>query len=89
MKSPMHNLAAGLVSVAVLGVGLACEKGNLPSAPSHANAASISASFDKKSTSEQGFRWDIVSINFAAGTVSSGGIASARANDNSKITLTG
>lgn len=34
-------------------------------------------------------RWDIVSIDFAAGTVSAGGIASARAEDGSKITLTG
>lgn len=34
-------------------------------------------------------RWDIVSIDFAAGTVSEGGIASAKANDGSKITLTG
>lgn len=34
-------------------------------------------------------RWDIVSINFAAGTVSAGGHASARAEDNSKITLRG
>ena len=35
-------------------------------------------------------RWDIVSVNFVPPfTVSSGGHASARANDNSKITLTG
>lgn len=35
-------------------------------------------------------RWDIVSVNFVPPlTVSSGGQASARANDNSKITLTG
>lgn len=34
-------------------------------------------------------RWDIVSIDFAAGTVNPGGIASARAEDNSRITLTG
>jgi hypothetical protein len=34
-------------------------------------------------------RWDIVSIDFAAGTVSAGGFASATANDGSKITLTG
>jgi hypothetical protein len=34
-------------------------------------------------------RWDIISIDFATGTVSSGGVASAFANDNSKITLTG
>src|SRR5437667_12410108 len=33
-------------------------------------------------------RWDIISVNFATGTVSAGGVASALANDNSKITLT-
>lgn len=32
-------------------------------------------------------RWDIISLN--AGVITSGGPASARANDNSKITLTG
>lgn len=34
-------------------------------------------------------RWDIISVNFATGTASAGGMASARANDCSKITLTG
>jgi hypothetical protein len=34
-------------------------------------------------------RWDIISVNFATGTLSAGGQASALANDNSKITLTG
>ncbi len=34
-------------------------------------------------------RWDIISVDFATGTLSAGGIASARANDFSKITLTG
>lgn len=34
-------------------------------------------------------RWDIVSINFAAGTVGPGGNASASANDGSLIKLTG
>lgn len=34
-------------------------------------------------------RWDIVSVDFATGTVSAGGQASARAEDGSKITLTG
>jgi hypothetical protein len=33
--------------------------------------------------------WDIISVNFATGTLSAGGIASAKANDNSKITLSG
>lgn len=34
-------------------------------------------------------RWDIVTIDFAAGTVDAGGMASAMANDGSMITLTG
>lgn len=34
-------------------------------------------------------RWDIISVDFSTGTLSPGGIASARANDGSKITLTG
>ncbi len=37
----------------------------------------------------QHIRWDIISVNFTTGTLSAGGIASARANDCSKITLTG
>lgn len=34
-------------------------------------------------------RWDIVSIDFATGTASAGGVARARAEDGSRITLTG
>jgi len=34
-------------------------------------------------------RWDLVNINFSTRTVSAGGVASARASDGSKITLTG
>ena len=34
-------------------------------------------------------RWDIISVDFTTGTLSPGGIASALANDGSKITLTG
>jgi len=34
-------------------------------------------------------RWDIISVNFATGTLSAGGHASAAANDGSWITLTG
>src|SRR5438105_15872070 len=34
-------------------------------------------------------RWDIINVDFASGTLSAGGVASARANDDSKITLTG
>ncbi len=35
------------------------------------------------------YQWDILSVDFAAGTLNAGGIASALANDGSKITLTG
>jgi hypothetical protein len=35
------------------------------------------------------FRWDIINIDFAAGTINPGGHASAIANDGSSITLTG
>jgi hypothetical protein len=34
-------------------------------------------------------RWDLIDVDFAAGSVAAGGVASARANDNSKITLHG
>ena len=49
-----------------------------------ANGSSGSASTDDKE-----MRWDLVNINFTTGTVSAGGVASARASDGSKITLTG
>jgi hypothetical protein len=35
------------------------------------------------------FRWDIVSIDFQAGTVSAGGVASALAHDGSQIVIKG
>ena len=34
-------------------------------------------------------RWDIINVNFTTGTISAGGVASADANDGSRITLTG
>jgi hypothetical protein len=89
MKMTAQNLAARLVSVALLGVGLACDRGNLPSAPSHSKAASTSASLNSTSESDQKYRWDIISVNFATSTASAGGIASSSDNDGSKITLTG
>jgi hypothetical protein len=89
MKLTAQNLAARLASVALLGVGLACDRGNLPSAPSHSKAASTSASLNSTSESDQKYRWDIINFDFATGTVSAGGFASSKANDNSKITLTG
>src|SRR6266568_7182130 len=43
----------------------------------------------RTSAAGQKYRWDIISVDFAAGTLSAGGIASAIAIDGSKITLTG
>lgn len=50
---------------------------------------SVLASSAAGSGNEQKFRWDIIDVNFATGTLSAGGVASARANDGRKITLTG
>jgi hypothetical protein len=41
------------------------------------------------SSDDEDMRWDLVNINFTTGTVSAGGVASARSSDGSKITLTG
>ncbi|SRR5712692_11848607 len=49
-------------------------------------AMSGSASAGSK---EKAIRWDIVSVDFATGTLNAGGIASATAIDGSMITLTG
>ena len=38
---------------------------------------------------EKRVRWDIINVNFTTGTLTAGGHASARANDGSKITMTG
>jgi hypothetical protein len=43
----------------------------------------------RASAGGQKYRWDIISVDFAAGTLGPGGIASASANDGSSITLTG
>jgi len=88
---------AGLVGIALVGLALACDK-NPPSAPGaskiNASSGQFSASKregDRRSAREedQRFRWDIISVDFATGTLSAGGVASADANDGSKITFTG
>src|SRR5436190_24313785 len=43
----------------------------------------------RTSAAGQKYRWDIISINFAAASINPGGFASAIANDGSTITLTG
>jgi hypothetical protein len=83
-------LGAGLTGVAVIGLALACEKSSPTSAPAASKVSGISASAEA-STDEQQVRWDIISIDFSVTPhpVTAGGVASALANDGSKITLTG
>ena len=83
-----RTLSAGLASVALISLALGCEKGTPASAMLASKPTGLSPSFSA-SASNHHMRWDIVSVNFTTGTASAGGIASARANDNSKITLTG
>ena len=83
-----RTLSAGLAGVALISLALGCEKGTPASALLASKPTGLSPNFSA-SASNHHMRWDIVSINFATGTASAGGIASARANDNSKITLTG
>jgi hypothetical protein len=83
-----RTLSAGLAGVGLISLALGCEKGSPSSTLLASKPAGLSPSFSA-SASNHDMRWDIVSINFGTGTVSAGGVASARANDGSKITLTG
>src|SRR2546427_8791296 len=81
-------LSAGLAGVALISLALGCERGTPASTVLAAKTAGLSPNFSA-SASNPHMRWDIISVNFGTGTVSAGGVASAFANDNSKITLTG
>src|SRR3989475_783778 len=83
-----RTLSAGLAGVGLIGLALGCEKGNPASTMLASRPTGLSPNFSA-SASNHHMRWDIVSIDFGTGTASAAGIASARANDNSKITLTG
>src|SRR5713226_5123873 len=80
--------SAGLAGVALISLALGCERGNPASTMLASRPAGPSPNFSV-SASNHHMRWDIISVNFGTGTLSAGGVASARANDNSKITLTG
>lgn len=77
---------ATLLGVVAMGLAFACEKGSSPSAPSASQASGFSASA-RAAASAAHVRWDIVSI--VPPNVSAGGIAKAKANNGSQITLTG
>ena len=78
----------GLASVALISLALGCERGTPASAMLAAKPTGLSPDFSASANNHH-MRWDIVSVNFATLTLSAGGVASARANDGSKITLTG
>src|SRR6266699_2505442 len=83
-----RTLIAGLAGVAVISLALGCEKGTPASTMLASRPAGLSPNFSA-SAGNHHMRWDIISVDFGTGTVSAGGVASARANDGSKITLTG
>src|SRR5256885_11939215 len=83
-----RTLSAGLAGVGLISLALGCERGNPASTTLASRPAGLSPNFSA-SASNHHMRWDIISVNFGTGTVSAGGVASAFANDNSKITLTG
>ncbi len=81
--------SAGLAGVALISLALGCERGTPASAMLASRPTGLSPDFSA-SASNHHVRWDIIDVNFATGTLSAGGVASARANlDLSKITLTG
>lgn len=59
--------------------------------PLFAQLTLLTCGFTSARAQENGeaYRWDITSIDFAAGTLNAGGTASATAADGSKITITG
>src|SRR5213593_468111 len=83
-----RTLSSGLAGVGLISLALGCEKGTPASTLLASRPAGLSPNFSA-SASNHHMRWDIVSIDFGTGTASAGGVASARANDGSKITLTG
>src|SRR5256885_5465550 len=83
-----RTLSAGLAGVGLISLALGCERGNPASTTLASRPAGLSPNFSA-SASNHHMRWDIISVNFGTGTVSAGGVASAFANDNSKITVTG
>ena len=83
-----RTLSAGLASVVLISLAQGCERGTPASRMLASKTAGPSPSFSA-SASNHGMRWDIIDVNFATGTLSAGGVASARANDGSKITLMG
>jgi len=83
-----RTLSAGLAGIGLISLALGCERKDPASTMMASRPAGLSPSFSA-SASNHHMRWDLISIDFGTGTASAGGVASARANDGAKITLTG
>lgn len=81
-----RTLGSWQLGLALASLALSCEMTDR--APIASRAVGVGPSFSA-SASNHHMRWDIIDVNFGTGTLSAGGVASARADDNSKITLTG
>ncbi len=83
-----RTLSTGLAGVGLISLALGCERKDPASTMLASRPAGLSPSFSASANNHH-MRWDIISVDFATLTLSAGGVASARANDGSKITLTG
>jgi hypothetical protein len=86
----MNVLKAGAMSVLLGTLLFGCEDRNPAAVSEGATGPDAGTGVSTKAGSRNALmRWDIISVDFATLTASAGGMASAFANDNSKITLTG
>ena len=86
----MNASKAGAVSALLGALLFGCEDRN-PAAGSELATGPNAGTLPATAAGSQNslMRWDIISVDFVTLTASAGGMASAFANDNSKITLTG
>ena len=86
----MNAWKAGAMSALLGALLFGCEDRN-PAAGSELATGPNAGTLPATAAGSQNslMRWDLISVDFVALTASAGGTASAFANDNSKITLTG
>jgi hypothetical protein len=87
----MNPSKAGAVSALLGALLFGCEDRNPAAAGSEGATGPNAGTLPVTAAGSQNtlMRWDIISVDFVTLTASAGGTASAFANDNSKITLTG
>jgi hypothetical protein len=87
----MNTWKAGAMSALLGALVFGCEDHNPAVVSDGATGPDAVPGVSAKSAGSQNalMRWDIISVDFTTLTASPGGMASAFANDNSKITLTG